>query len=345
MRKPSSKLFLGILVAAAAFAVYYLLYMVKPEGPEPVRTTGVVEALEYSISSKIPGKVTAVKFSEGDQVKLGELIASIQNADLEASLKQAQSTLVAAEATASSSIDLVESARAQVKVAVAQVGANRAAVRRAEAQLAQADKDLARAKELFKRGIISRADLDQAETARESRAADLESAKASLALAQSGVSAAQAALKKAQGDVKTADAQANAARDTVAFQEARLADSQIFSPADGIVEYRSVEQGEVVSPGQSILTLYDAKSLWVRIDLEQRYTARVKVGDKANITIDGMPGKVLTGSVFDVGWLGNFATERDVTRGRQDIKTFRTRIKVENPEGLLKPGMTVEVEI
>ena len=339
------KILIIILLAVAGLLIYFFLYESRPKGPEPVKTSGVVESLEYSISSKIAGKVTMVCCREGAQVKAGQLVSTIQNNDLDASLRQARSTLSAQQATARSTLDLVDNARAQVKVAKANVDNQRAAVKLAETQLHQAELDLGRTKKLIAGGIVAQADLDNAETARNSRAATLESAKAALALSISQVDAAVAALKKAQGDVKTADAQVKAARDNVAFQEAKLADSQIYSPADGVVEYRSVEEGEVVSPGQSILTLYDLKKLWVRIDLEQRYASRVKPGSVASITIDGVPGKVFRGVVFDVGRLGEFATERDVTRGRQDIKSFRTRMWVEDPQGILKPGMTVGVEV
>ena len=102
---------------------------------------------------------------------------------------------------------------------------------------------------------------------------------------------------------------------------------------------------EVVSPGTSIMTLIDPNSLWVRFDLEQRYVNIVKAGQKALIRLEGVPDKVINGTIYDIGREGEFAVERDVTRGRQDIRTFRTRIKVDDPERILKPGMSVLVEI
>jgi HlyD family secretion protein len=135
------------------------------------------------------------------------------------------------------------------------------------------------------------------------------------------------------------------AKDAVKVSRAQLDYSYIYSPVDATVEYRSHEPGEVISPGTSILTLVDLSNLWVRIDLEEGYIGQVKVGNKAEVTLERMPGKVFEGVVFDIGREGEFATERDVTRGRQDIKTFRTRIRVDNPENILKPGMTVLVKI
>ena len=332
-------------IAAAVFILYFFLYKKNNSQPVSVNTTGTVEALEFSISPKISGKLTMVRYREGERVKVGELVAELQSTDLEAAYMQAVAALSAARSEASSGTDTVENARAQVAVARANVENQKAAIDHAQAQLAQSEKDLARSKELFGKGIVAKADLDLAETTRDTRAADLESAKATLKLSQAQVNAAEAALKKAQGDVKTLNAQSSAAAQNVEFQKARLADTKMYSPVDGVVEYRSLEEGEVVAPGTSIMTLIDPKSLWVRFDLEQRYVNIVKVGQKAYIRLEGMPGKVINGTVYDIGREGEFAVERDVTRGRQDIRTFRTRIKVEDPQGILKPGMSVLVEI
>jgi hypothetical protein len=71
----------------------------------------------------------------------------------------------------------------------------------------------------------------------------------------------------------------------------------------------------------------------------------IKNGQRSYIRLEGVPDRVINGTIYDIGREGEFATERDVTRGRQDIRTFRTRIKVDDPEGILKPGMSVLVEI
>lgn len=344
-KKPKKLLLLLVLAATAAVVIYYSAYYKKENGPKPIKTTGVVESLETDISSKVPGKLTFICCREGQAVKAGELVATLQNTDFEAALAQAESSLGAEQATLSSDKDVVENARAQIKVAQSNVENMKAQLAKAEAQLAQSEKDLGREQELFKKGIVAKADLDLAETTRDSRQADVEAAKAALVLSRNQVDAALASLKKAEGDLKTQDALIAAARHNVELQRAHLTDTRIYSPVDAVVEYRSLEPGEVVAPGTSILTLIDLKHLWVRIDLEQGDITRVKEGQKAEIRLERVPDKVFEGTVFDIGREGEFAVERDVTRGRQDIKTFRTRIRVNDPQGILKPGMTALVEI
>jgi HlyD family secretion protein len=344
--KRNNKILIAVIIAAIiAVAAYVFLYSERQNGPEPVRTTGVVEGIETNISSKIAGRVTFIGFREGDAVKKGQLVARIENDDLQAALKASQAALNAEERTETSLGQVAANAADQVRVERADVENQVAQARRSQSQFALAELNLSREKELYKKGIVAKADLDNVQTARDSAKADVDAAVASINLAKSKRTAAQASLDKAREDVATQKARVKQAKDNVSLSEAQLSYSYILAPSDGVVEYRSVEEGEVVAPGTSILTMVDLSTLWVRFDLEQRFITRVHVGTKARVWLEHHTDMVFGGEVFDIGREGEFAVERDVTRGRQDIKTFRTRIKINNPRGILKPGMTVMVEI
>ncbi|MGC2423022.1 MAG: efflux RND transporter periplasmic adaptor subunit [Nitrospirota bacterium] len=345
MKRKNKIAIVFIIAAIIAIAAYMFLYSEGEKGPEKVRTTGVVEGIETNISSRIAGRITFIGYREGAVVKKGQLIARIENEDLQAALKATQSALRAEELTQTSLGQVVANSADQVKVELADVANQIAQEQRAQSQLALAELNLSREKELYKKGIVAKADLDNAQTTRDSAKADVDAALASINLAKSKHAAAQAGLKKAKEDVATQRARVSQASDNVKLSEAQLSYSDIFAPSDGVVEYRSVEEGEVVSPGMSILTVVDPSTLWVRFDLEQRFVTKVRVGTKARVWLEHHPDMVFDGEVFDVGREGEFAVERDVTRGRQDIKTFRTRIKINDPKGILKPGMTVMVEI
>jgi HlyD family secretion protein len=106
-----------------------------------------------------------------------------------------------------------------------------------------------------------------------------------------------------------------------------------------------MEKGETVSSGMTIITIVDTDNLYVRVDIEETLIGYAVLGGEAFITADGIPNKVFEGRVSEIGRYAEFATQRDVTRGRQDIKTFRIKIRVADSQGLLKPGMTTEVKI
>ena len=343
--KKKIKILVLLIIIAAGILAYTHFYAGHKTGPESVRTTGVVEGIETNISSKIPGRVTFIAVRAGDAVRKGELLARMENGDLRAALGQARAALDAEELTLASLRQVIANAEDQVKVERADVASQKAQARRAKAQLALADINLSREKTLYKKGIVAKADLDNAQTNYDSANADAEASGAAIKLAESRLSAAEAALRKSKDDMTTQGARVKQAQDGVKFSQAQLSYSDVYAPSDGVVEYRSVEAGEVVSPGMSIMTIVNPATLWVRIDLGQRFITRVHVGTKARIWLEHHPKEIFNGEVFDIGREGEFAVERDVTRGRQDIKTFRTRIKIDNPKGILKPGMTVLVGI
>ncbi len=96
--------------------------------------------------------------------------------------------------------------------------------------------------------------------------------------------------------------------------------------SDGIVDVRAGAEGEVVTAGQAVVTLIDPDDLWVRADIEETYIDRVKIGD--TLTRAPALGRGAEGTVFYRGVDAGFATQRDVSRTKRDIKTFEIRLRV-----------------
>jgi HlyD family secretion protein len=221
----------------------------------------------------------------------------------------------------------------------------------AESQQAVAEADLENARLAFERtqklaqsGIASTQDLDQARTGHEAARARLEAARkqadakrANLALAHA--SAEQVALRRAQlsGDQRELAA-AEAQRQKA---DVRLGYTEITAPIDGIVDVRAVRAGEVVSPGQALLTLIDPDDLWIRADIEESYIDRIRLGEKLTVRLPS--GRELPGTVSFRGVDAGFATQRDVSRTKRDIKTFEIRVQVDNRDRRLAVGMTAYV--
>jgi HlyD family secretion protein len=99
--------------------------------------------------------------------------------------------------------------------------------------------------------------------------------------------------------------------------------------------------GEVVNPGQPIVTLINPDDLWVRADIEETYIDRVRLGDKMTIRLPS--GDTREGTVFYRGVDAGFATQRDVSRTKRDIKTFEVRLRADNRDRRLAVGMTAYV--
>jgi multidrug resistance efflux pump len=187
---------------------------------------------------------------------------------------------------------------------------------------------------------------DQARTAHDAAKAHLEglrkqadAQRAAVALAQSN--AEQTAMKRSQLLANVHQLAAAGAQKQTA--QVRLGYTEIRAPIDGLVAERVALQGEVVNMGQPIVTLIDPDNLWVRIDVEETYIERVHLGDHLSIRFPS--GDVREGTVFFRGVDAGFATQRDVSRTKRDIKTFEIRLRVDNKDRSLHPGLTAYVTL
>jgi RND family efflux transporter MFP subunit len=190
-----------------------------------------------------------------------------------------------------------------------------ALIKQASAQLENARMTFNRDDPLFKQNAISEQDYTQARTSYDAALAFVESLKNQKA----GV---EAQLEKAK---------------------VQLGYTQIIAPLDGIVDTRAALQGEVVNPAQPIVTLIDQDDLWIRADVEETYIDRIRIGDQMKITLPS--GDVRTGTVYYRAVDADYATQRDVSRTKRDIRTFEVRLHCDNTDRRLAVGMTAYVTL
>ena len=193
-------------------------------------------------------------------------------------------------------------------------------------------------------GLGTAEQFDQARTTYEvakSRVAALikqmDAQRATVELARSN--AEQVAVKQSQ---VAATRQQHAAADAQrAKADVRLAYAEIHAPISGFVDVRAARAGEVVNPGQAVVTLIDPDDLWIRADVEETYVDRVAIGNTLTVRLPS--GETREGKVFYRGADAGFATQRDVSRTKRDIRTFEVRLRVDNADRKLAVGMTAYV--
>jgi len=134
-----------------------------------------------------------------------------------------------------------------------------------------------------------------------------------------------------------------AAQANLDYYKDQLADTVVRSPISGVVVSKNLQVGEWVNPGTPILTVDDLSTIWARVDLEETQLGFIQVGSPALVMLSIQPPTVIRGQVMAVGQEGQFATETDVRRGRQDIRTFYVKVRLLQAGGVAKPGMTAEV--
>lgn len=335
-----------ILILIAILIVVVLIYTRWNSSDKKgfaIEATGMIEALEVDISPKIPERIEWLCCKEGDRVTKGMILVRLDQRELTAKSDEIKAMLKGAEAGYNVSLSNYENAETKIERANAEIKAAEYEIERATALFEEARDNLNRISELFKQGYAAKKDLDSVKTAYNSTNAQLNAASSKKRSLEADLSAARA-------NLKTSDAQVTSARVNIKEAEARLRlaniqmnDTQVSSPIDGVIAYKYFEEGEMASPGKTIFTIYDTKNLWARIDIEETDIGKIRHGEKAIITAASVQDKNFEGEVTEISREAEFATQRDVTRGRQDIKTFRVKVAIKDNDGGFKPGMTVKV--
>ena len=230
---------------------------------------------------------------------------------------------------------------AQAEAAIATTAASHAA---AVADAERAKFTFDRTRDLSASGLAPAQQLDEARTSYtaaqarvDSLARQIDAQRAALSLVRASVE--QVSMRRSQ--VQTSEAQLAAVGAQGQKAEVRLKFAQLVAPIDGMVDVLPARMGEVVTPGQAVMTLIDPDDLWVRADIEETYIDRVRIGDTLTVRLPS--GDERQGTVFYRGVDAGFATQRDVSRTKRDIKTFEIRLRLDNSDRQLAVGMTVYV--
>ena len=335
-----------ILAALAAAAIYYA----KSRRAADIELTGIVTTDEVVVSSQVQGRLSQLLVKEGDAVKQGQLLALIlpleQKADVAFYMhSEEQSAAQVSQAEADLKYQ-EDQTRDQIRQAEANLAAAESQVSEAEATLENARLDAKRNEALYGQGVVSAQVYDQSRTTYEADQAHVETlkkqvqaARAALALAQANahqIEVRQAALKASVHQLAAMGAQK-------AKAQVQLGYTEIHAPIDGVVDVRAALQGEVVNPAQPIVSLINQDNLWVRADVPETYVDQIRLGDQFTVRLPS--GAPRTGTVFYRGVDAAYATQRDVSRTKRDIKTFEIRLRCDNHDRALEPGMTAFVDI
>ena len=336
--------FLLVLVLAAGGGAYAYRNMAPPA----LVLTGIVTTNDVIVSPQIAGQIGQLLVTEGDVVKKDQLVAVIVPDELKAD------TAYFAQNVAGMSSQIKESEAAlrlqerqtvdQIRQAESTLASIEAQVQSAAADVEQARLTYSRTESLSMQGVISPQELDTARTAQTAAQAKLDALRkqvdaqrATVALARSSME--QTAVRRSQVQTSEHMKQAASAQSTKA--DVRLRYTEIHAPIDGIVDVRAARVGEVVSPGQPIVTLINPDDLWIRADVEESYIDRVRIGDTMTVRLPS--GVERAAKVFYRGADAGFATQRDVSRTKRDIKTFEVRLRMDNADRRLAVGMTAYV--
>ena len=340
-----------IVLIAAAFVIARALPRLfsRPQA-NVVMASGRIEGRDVTLAPKdIQGRVKRLLADEGQTVTKGQLLAELDNVQLEARYATLNADIARLDVQINqATLDVAYTAKnsdASIAAAEAAVSSAQARVVRAQAVLANSTAAFQRATSLVRDDVITKHEFDQAEMSLRTSEADLTAAEKDLAHTQADLTLARAskdtiALKQQQ--VRALQASRLAAVGQLAEAEANLAERQIVAPTDGTILSRPVEVGDVVSPGSPLFVMVDMSRLYLKVYIAEPDIPKLKLGDPADVSVDAFPNRVFAARVSKISDQAEF-TPKNVETAEERLKlVFGVELTFVNPERVLKPGMPAD---
>jgi HlyD family secretion protein len=368
------------ILAVAAFMLWKLVFA-QPKVPENlVILSGRIEGDDSAIAPKTAGLIQEIRFREGDVVKAGEVIATLDDRQIDARERQAQAAVLQAEAqlrSAQAQIPILQDQLQQARLQTSQASTDAAGrVRQAEAEVAAAEQELAQQEasyqiaafdrdaytRLAKSGAVSERQGRQAASTADTQLAAvnaarrrLEAAQGSLNIARSSLAnpdirtAAAAQVQKQiiqqQSQIANAAADAQRARAQLLEAQADRHDLTVRAPFEGTVVTRSAEPGEVVQAGTAIVTMLDLSRVYLRGFVPEGQIGKVRLGQPARVFLDSNPAQPLEAYVSRVDPQATFTPENTYFRDDRVKQVVGVKLQLKNAVGYAKPGMPADGEI
>lgn len=341
--------------------------------------SGTIETREIRVGSKIGGRVEAVLVEEGQEVTAGQAIVRFDVAELRAQQAQAEARIEQQQARLERLLRGArpeEKAQASAATATAQatlesiktwprpeeVEQARAAVAAAEADLNNATVAFQRAERLRTSGDISQQEFDSARFRLENVRARRDAEKKRLDLLLNGsrkedIRAAEERFRQAQQAEKLvlagarteeiADARAQLAEAQARLEQIKvqLAEGEVKASAAATVEVLSVRPGDLLTPNQTVARLLEKDQIYVRVFIPEPQLGLIKVGQKAKIKVDTFSDRLFDGVIDQINSQGEFTPRNVQSRDERNHQVFGVKVRIDNREGKLKPGMAADVTL
>ncbi len=313
-----------LLIFALLTAVAILCSACGGSGQSDIRASGEIESRETAISSLGAGQLADISVEEGETVLPGDTLVLIDRKSNEIALRQANAGVDAADAQ----LDLMLTGARSEDIARA-----REAVNSAKAALNVAEADARRAENLFAAKSITAKRRDDAIAAHTIAKAQYNSALEALATVSNIARPQEIKLAQAKYD------QAVAARDLV---QKSYDDCTVLAPTAGTITQIPVEAGELVTMGSVVAVISNLDTVDLVIYATEVELGHLSLGQAAKVSIDAYPGRDFDGVVTFISPEAEFTPKNIQTREDRVKLVFAVKIRIPNPDHVLKPGLPAD---
>lgn len=319
----NKKLLVGVLIAAVAVGAVGYKYLRPVE--KGITATGTIEVTRADIMPKVNGYLSGLQIKVGDTVKSGQKVAKIARVDLEAQVLRDEAAL--AKATAQLR-DLEAGPRRQERQELSAMADS------ARSVYERAQNDYLRYQSLYTTGAISTQQLDTARSNMEVAYSAMTAANERLSLGDEG---------SRPETIEAQRLEVERSKAVLAASKVLLEDTVVVSPINGLVLAKNFEDGEYVNPGAAIFTVGDMSDCWVKVYISSTQLGKIAVGQEASVKVDSFPGRIFRGEIKEISQNAEFTPRQSITQSERANLVFAVKVKVDNSEGVLKPGMPADV--
>lgn len=238
------------------------------------------------VAPKVAGYIAEVKVQDNQQVKAGDVLATLDDRDYRVALESAEADLQVSQAKLLSSQAQLEQQQSAIEQSKATLAANQATAQ-------YAGQNAERYNRLYKSGTIAADDQQKASSTQRSAAAAVRQSEAAVVSAVKEIGVLQAAVRQAQADVAAAQASVDQARLNLSY-------TRIVAPVDGMVGQRAARVGAYVSAGTRLLAVVPLQQTYITANYLETQLSDVRPGQRVNVTVDALPGKHFTGRVDSI---------------------------------------------
>lgn len=279
---------------------------------KPFVLSGSIEARDADVGSLVGGRVTAIHVKEGEAVKAGQPLVTLDSDLLNLQILEQESNL----------------AEARAQLARVQKGPRSEELSRARIDWENAERDRQRMETLSQEGVVSTQAYDQAKTKAENAQQYYRELDRGSRIED--IRAAQAAVAREEG--------------RLAYMKRQLKETVILAPSDGIVESLELRPGDLLAANQSAVRILEHDQVWVRVYVPEPSLGLVKKGQKVGVTVDTFPGRRFDGVITEINQQGEYTPRNVQTLDQRFDQVFGVKVSIPNaPE--LKPGMAALVQL
>jgi HlyD family secretion protein len=292
-----------------------------------ITASGTIEINETNVSSKTADEVNRLLVNEGDEVKEGDVIATIKHTTLDLQLKQAESAMLISKYQS----DLVLKGARSEDINMADENLNQA-----KTNLDSSETDLKRMKDLFEKGDISKKQIEDAQTKYDINKTQYNTALINLNKLKKGAR---------EEEINVALSGYNQAKANYDIIKQKIEECNIKSPANGIITNKLVEEGEFVNVGTPIYTVSKVNPVNLTIYVNETELGKIKIGMETKVKIDSFPKRFFIGKIIYISPNAEFTPKNIQTKDERVKQVFGVKLEIQNEEGILKPGMPADAII